>query len=267
MSYQWLNGYKTKTHERLDKAGGLLPVEDAKSLAAKLGSGHTYLTLSDPTGVEIVKATAFGDDVKIDRAQGGTEAKTFPAGACIKWEATKMGIEETVCDADFKCQEKLKDVDPCGCQEVIMVLTNFSKYHWPSQRMIATVLTIAVALVGVYGNQEFTQMKTVAMTAIILSGLWLFFDSLFHVVELACSDGYKLTGVCKVADSSRPVFLVIVATGNIFYAADILFTNGMALSGIVFLHIIHAIVFMYILVVDWYIDNSNKLQKTKYKRG
>lgn len=53
--------------------------------------------------------------MKIVRAQGGTEAKSFPPGACVKWEATKMGIEETVCDADFKCQQKVLDVDPCGC--------------------------------------------------------------------------------------------------------------------------------------------------------
>lgn len=115
MSYVWLNGYKTKLSERLGKDAGLLPVEDAKSLAAKLGSGHTYLVMSDGTGTEIVKASAFGNEIKIERAQGGTEAMSMPPGTCVKWEATKMGIEETVCDADFKCQEKLKDVDPCGC--------------------------------------------------------------------------------------------------------------------------------------------------------
>ena len=148
-----------------------------------------------------------------------------------------------------------------------MVLTNFSKYHWPSQRMIAVVLTIAVATIGVYDSKDMSQMHTITTAAIILSGLWLFFDSLFHVIELASSDGYKLTGMCKVADRSRPIFLAIVAAGNIFHAADIVFTTGAMLGGIVFLHIVHAIVFMYILVVDWYIDNSNKLQKAKYKRG
>lgn len=115
MGYQWLNGYRTTLSERLDKESGILPVEDAKSLAAKLGSGHSYLTVTDGTGVEIVKASTFGEEVKIVRAQGGTEAKSFPPGACVKWEATKMGIEETVCDADFKCQQKVLDVDPCGC--------------------------------------------------------------------------------------------------------------------------------------------------------
>lgn len=115
MSYAWLNGYKTKLSERLGKDAGLLPIEDAKSLAAKLGGDHTYLVLSDGTGTEIVKVTTFGNEIKIERAQGGTEAMSFPPGTCVKWEATKMGIEDTVCDAEFKCQEKLKEVDPCGC--------------------------------------------------------------------------------------------------------------------------------------------------------
>lgn len=115
MGYQWLNGYKTKLSERLGKEDGIIPIDDAKCLAAKLGAGHSYLTLSDVTGVEIVKVSTFGDEVKITRAQGGTEARSFPAGTCVKWEPTKMGIEETVCDADFECQKKVIDVDPCGC--------------------------------------------------------------------------------------------------------------------------------------------------------
>lgn len=115
MSYQWLNGFKTKLAERLDNKAGILPVEDAKSLAAKLGSGHTYLTLSDGLNTEIVKALTFGNDVKIERSQGGTDAKTFAPGTCVKWEATKMGVEETVCAADFECQNKVKNIDPCGC--------------------------------------------------------------------------------------------------------------------------------------------------------
>lgn len=150
-----------------------------------------------------------------------------------------------------------------------MVLTNFSKYHWPSQRMIVAILTIAVALIGMveeYGVSP-TTMQIIATTAIVIGGLWLFFDSLFHVMEIASDSGYKLVKVCKAADRSRPVFLAIVAAGNVFHAADLLFTAGTELSGFIFLHIAHAVVFMYILIVDWYIDNSNKLQRAKYKRG
>lgn len=149
-----------------------------------------------------------------------------------------------------------------------MVLTNFSKYHWPSQRMVASVLTIAVALVGLdLRNVMPTYEQMIISVVIVLGALWLFFDSLFHVVEIASSNGYKLTGMCKAADRSRPIFLAIVAAGNIFHAANLLFVGGMELTSLIFLHVVHAIVFMYILVVDWYIDNSKKLQKAKYKRG
>lgn len=115
MGYQWLNGYKTKLSDRLDKTSGILPIEDAQGLAAKLGAGHTYLTITDGLDTEIVKASTFGSEVKIERSQGGTDAKTFANGSCVKWEATKMGIEETICSADFVCQEKVKNIEPCGC--------------------------------------------------------------------------------------------------------------------------------------------------------
>lgn len=148
-----------------------------------------------------------------------------------------------------------------------MVLTNFSKYHWPSQRMVASLLTIAVAIVGIDWYGDFVPAHTITSAMIVVSALWLFFDSLFHVIELASVNGYKLVRVCKAADRSRPMFLAFVAAGNIFYAANLLSVGGIGLSGIIFLHVAHAIVFMYILLVDWYIDNSNKLQKAKYKRG
>lgn len=85
----------------------------ARELAEWLGENHTYLTINDGTGAEIVKAYAFGNEVKIERGQDGTQPKTFPAGACVKWEATKSGIEETICNADFKCSEKLKVEGGC----------------------------------------------------------------------------------------------------------------------------------------------------------
>lgn len=111
MSYKWLNGYTTTLTEKLDKASGLLPIDDARALAEKLDADHTYLILNDSTGAEIVKATAFGNQVKIERGQGDTVAKTFPQGTCVKWETTQMGVEETICSAD--CSEKETD---CGCE-------------------------------------------------------------------------------------------------------------------------------------------------------
>lgn len=115
MSYQWLNGFSTVLNEKLNATDGLLTIDGAKALAEKLDANHTYLVLNDGTGAEIVKAYAFGNEVKIERGKDGTEPKTFPAGACVKWEATKSGIEETICNADFKCSEKLKVEGDCCC--------------------------------------------------------------------------------------------------------------------------------------------------------
>nr|DAE98510.1 MAG TPA: hypothetical protein [Bacteriophage sp.] len=50
------------------------------------------------------------------------------------------------------------------------------------------------------------------------------------------------------------------------YAADMLFSGATQLTGIIFLHIIHTVIFIYILIVDWYIDNSKKLEKARYKK-
>lgn len=148
-----------------------------------------------------------------------------------------------------------------------MTLNNFSKYHWPSQRMIVSLLTIVMAVVSLDTYGDYVRVNTIISAMIVISGLWLFFDSLFHVIELASINGYKLVRVCKAADRSRPAFLALVSAGNIFYAVNLLTIGGMGLSGAVLLHVVHALVFVYILLVDWYIDNSCKLQKARYKRG
>lgn len=112
MKYQWLNGYTTSLNGKLNSTSGLLPIDGERELAEKLGENHTYLIINDGTGAEIVKAYAFGNQVKIERGKDGTEAKTFPMGACVKWEVTKQGITETVCSSDFSCC----DFDEkCGC--------------------------------------------------------------------------------------------------------------------------------------------------------
>lgn len=42
------------------------------------------------------------------------KVKTFPSGACVKWEVTKQGITETVCNSDFSCCDF--DEDGCNCK-------------------------------------------------------------------------------------------------------------------------------------------------------
>ncbi len=112
--YKWLNGYSTSLNAKLSSTDGLLPIDDAATLATKLDADHTYLVINDGTGAEIVKAIAFGNQVKIERGKDGTEAKTFPAGSCVKWEVTKQGMTETVCNSDFSCCDF--DENCCGKQ-------------------------------------------------------------------------------------------------------------------------------------------------------
>ena len=150
-----------------------------------------------------------------------------------------------------------------------MVLTNYSKYHWPSQRAIIAVLTIAVAIVGAVGQRQaghVDHMQTAMALSIVIGAAWLLCDAVCHMIELASEDGYRLHRACVMADSLRPIFLSAVAACNLLYAADLVFAKVPGLTGIVFLHLIHAVVFIYILIVDWYIDNSKKLEKARYKK-
>lgn len=115
MKYKWLNGFTTSLNGKLNATDGLLPITNARELAEMLDEDHTYLVINDGTGAEIIKAYRFGNEVKIERGKDGTQAKTFPSGACVKWEVTKQGMTETVCNSDFKCCE---DLDKgCGCDK------------------------------------------------------------------------------------------------------------------------------------------------------
>lgn len=108
MKYQFLNGFTTSLTEKLNATDGLLPITNARELAEKLGENHTYLVINDGTGAEIVKAYAFGNEVKIERGKDGTTAKTFPSGACVKWEFTEAAFKDLGCPT----AENSKD---CGC--------------------------------------------------------------------------------------------------------------------------------------------------------
>lgn len=150
-----------------------------------------------------------------------------------------------------------------------MVLTNYSKYHWPSQRAIIAVLTIAVAIVGMHGQYTTGRLngsQIIMVLGVITGGIWLLVDAVLHMIELASSKGYRLHRACVRADYVRPVFLALVAACNLLYAADLTFAKGPTPTGIVFLHAVHSVIFIYILIVDWYIDNSKKLEKARYKR-
>lgn len=109
MKYQFLNGFSASLTEKLNATDGLLPITEARALAEKLGENHTYLVINDGTGAEIVKAYAFGTQVKIERAKDSTTAKTFPAGSCVKWEFTQSGFNDLGCPT-------AENSEDCGCK-------------------------------------------------------------------------------------------------------------------------------------------------------
>ncbi|QLD33151.1 hypothetical protein [Mannheimia varigena] len=106
--YKWLNGYSTSLNGKLNATDGLLPITNARGLAEKLGADHTYIVINDGTGAEIVKAYAFGNEVKIERGKDGTQAKTFPTGSCVKWEFTQAAFNDIGCPTEDDCEECCK---------------------------------------------------------------------------------------------------------------------------------------------------------------
>lgn len=100
---KWLYGYCAKLADVLAVRDGILPVTAAADLAARLVDGHTYLLVDDGTGAELVRAEAFGNQVKITRGLGGTAARAFPAGSCVKWTVTEEAVKAAACAAD--CRE------------------------------------------------------------------------------------------------------------------------------------------------------------------
>lgn len=151
----------------------------------------------------------------------------------------------------------------------MMTLKNFSIYHWPSQRLITVILTLSLLLVGTGwrgARLEYTPFQSVLIYVMLISGAWLIIDSIFHVAFCTTCRGKIINKICRLTDNLRPIFLTVISASNIFYAADILF-NGSFAIGIIILHIVHSAVFVYILAIDWFIDNYKKLNQFKYKRG
>lgn len=110
MNYTFLNGFNTSLNQKLNAIDGLLPITNARELAERLGDKHSYLVINDGTGAEIVKATAFGNEVKIERGKDGTIVKTFPSGSCVKWEFTESAFKDLGCLAE-------EENETCCCKK------------------------------------------------------------------------------------------------------------------------------------------------------
>jgi len=95
--------------QKLTTSGTLLPVSpaDKSKLCTLLGVNHSYLTMSTPSGVEIVKVTCVDSEIVIVRAQGGTTAIVGPIGTCLCFKVNKLVLDEynpgvTPCALSFK---------------------------------------------------------------------------------------------------------------------------------------------------------------------
>lgn len=96
-------GPKYQLASALSAAGTVLPLSAANSaaLATAIGaSGHAWLTLEDPLGSEVVKATVFNSTVMILRGQDSSTARAFPAGTCIDARVTYAGLKDLMCNFD-----------------------------------------------------------------------------------------------------------------------------------------------------------------------
>lgn len=106
-----LYGWKSRLSAKLSASDGLLPVAESVELAAILQDGYSFLLIDDGSRVELVKASAFGTQVKIERGIGTTEPRDFPAGVCVKWILTEYGQCD---DAEQSCSQPCDSVKT-GC--------------------------------------------------------------------------------------------------------------------------------------------------------
>jgi hypothetical protein len=85
----------------LTLTGTVLPVAPnvRMFLSAQLGGMETFLGITSPVGVEVVKASVDPTSglVYLVRGQDGTTPREFPAGACVVSAWTQCAVEQLIC--------------------------------------------------------------------------------------------------------------------------------------------------------------------------
>jgi hypothetical protein len=97
MIYVGLNEFSAQLNAPLTATDSILPIANAQDLSTALGSNYTYLTLKNGVSFEIVRAEAFGNQVRIYRAEEGTIALNFGVGACVIWKMTVQSVKDICC--------------------------------------------------------------------------------------------------------------------------------------------------------------------------
>ena len=109
MSFIGLDGIRTTLSADLSATATELPLSDASTLCATIGTGNTSkLEITDGTFTEIVKVTgcASGSPV-VERGQEGTTAHAFVKGSCVRYVLTTSTVCELIsvggCAASASC--------------------------------------------------------------------------------------------------------------------------------------------------------------------
>lgn len=106
--------FRTTLNNKFLATDTVLPLTatDAAWLVSLIPDGdYTFLTLREPTGVEIVKVDNMCATLVVTRAQDGTTARTFPKSSCVSCEITPTVVKDIVCNYD--CCD-----GPCPCTAV-----------------------------------------------------------------------------------------------------------------------------------------------------
>jgi hypothetical protein len=95
MAFTPTYGFTANLTAQVSPSAGLLPIDPAvaAAFAVTLGSGFTYVSLSDGVDFEIVQVTSVnGSNLVVVRGQDGTTPSAFPKGSCLRFIWTAEGI-------------------------------------------------------------------------------------------------------------------------------------------------------------------------------
>jgi hypothetical protein len=96
------NFVKTTLRTSVPATANVLPLAPGSAaLLSYIPAGdYCYLTISDRVGREVVRYTStgaiVGDNITVLRAQDGTSARTFPAGACVSQEWNEQQVKDLI---------------------------------------------------------------------------------------------------------------------------------------------------------------------------
>lgn len=106
--------FRTTLNNKMLNTDVVLPLTSADTalLTSLISDGdYTFLTLREPTGVEIIKVENSCSSLTVTRAQDGTTARTFPKGSCVACEITPAMIKDLICN--YNCCD-----GECPCNAV-----------------------------------------------------------------------------------------------------------------------------------------------------